>query len=341
MIVGSICLASNQGLGYLARDFYRNGLIQEVLVQEHPKLNNNPDWFDKEEVDLPVLSGYPYSKNFDSNSRSKVLKFLNKIDLLILFEVAFCNEIFDLAEACGVKVSLFPMYEITPFPMKCSNFITNSDLDYDYYKRLYPNARVDRINIPVPNEVKWTKRSLAKVFVHNSGNGGTYERNNTRLLLRAMKLVKSPIKLIVRSQQKIDNIDDQRVEVVNKSVSFEELWSTGDVFIFPEKFNGLSLPMQEAFASGMPVMCGDRFPMTEWLPQEIMIPIDSYEIKNITNVKFKSAIYSEESIAKSIDSWYNRSIEHLSLKGKEWGSQNNWEALKKRYVKIFEEIVND
>lgn len=341
MKIGSICLSSNQGLGYLARDFYRNGIIDEVLLQRHPSLINNPDWFNKDDTDIPILPGYPFAKKFDTQTKKKAINFLKKINLLILFEVPFCYEIFSLAKQLDVKVVMFPMYEITPYPMPCDNFLTNSDLDYEYYKKMYPKARVDRINIPIPNEIVWKKRNVAEVFVHNSGNGGTYERNNTNLLLRSMKLVKSPIKLIVRSQQPVNGIDDSRVEVVNKSVKFEELWSIGDVFIFPEKFNGLSLPLQEAYASGMAVMCGKRFPMTEWLPNEIMIPISGYETRNITNVKFKSAIYNEKSIARTIDLWYNKSIEDLSLSGRQWALKNNWNSMKPKYISLFEEIINE
>ena len=41
------------------------------------------------------------------------------------------------------------------------------------------------------------------------------------------------------------------------------------MFVFPEKFNGLSLPLQEARAAGMLVLATDRFPMNTWLPREM------------------------------------------------------------------------
>ena len=180
------------------------------------------------------------------------------------------------------------MYEITPYPVYADAFCTVSDLDHQYYSKLYPKAKIKRINIPVPKEVSWKKRSRARVFIHNAGNGGTYGRNGTQELLSSLKFIESPIKLIIRSQKHKLHCNDPSVEITNGDVPFEELGQHGDVFVFPEKFNGLSLPIQEAYASGMAIMCGNRFPMNKWLPNELPIPTDGEEILNITNVKFKS-----------------------------------------------------
>lgn len=340
MIIGTIALSTNQGLGYLVRDFYRNGLIEKVLVQSHVDKKDNPDWFNKKEVDLNVNANWPYCKTISKENLIKIMSFLKEIDILLLFETPFYLDIFKLAESVGVKTVLFPMYEITPFPMYPDAFITTSDLDHQYYTKLYPKVKSYRINIPVPSEIKWNKRKTAKTFIHNSGNGGTYGRNGTNELIESMKYVKSPIKLIIRSQKPIEIPKDSRIEVINKSVKFEDLWSSGDVFVFPEKFNGLSLPIQEAYASGLAVMCGDRFPMNQWLPKEILIPIENYDTKNITNVKFKSAIFCKKNIAKTIDMWYNKEIEEISIKGKKWYEENNWSTLKQKYLNIFQEVIN-
>ena len=170
--------------------------------------------------------------------------------------------------------------------------------------------------------------------MHNAGNGGTYGRNGTRELLDAMKYVSSPIKLLVRSQTKEYYSSDSRVRILKKQVKFEDLWQLGDVFIFPEKFNGLSLPLQEAYASGMLVMCGDRFPMNDWLPPAPLIKVASEERTNIVNVPFKSAVYEPKDIALKIDEWYDRDIREYSHTGKEWAERNSWTSLKPKYIEI-------
>ena len=340
MIVGTVALSTNQGLGYLVRDFHRNGLIDEVLIQDHISKTSNPDWFGKNKTDLPVSKNWPYCNKLPENCLEKVSEFLDKIDILLFFETPFYSELVNLANKKKVKIIFFPMYEITYYPVYADAFITVSDLDHQYYTKLYPKIKSYRINIPVPSEIKWKKRDKAKTFIHNAGNGGTYGRNGTKELIKSMKYVKSPVDLIIRSQKEIEIPKDERITVINKSVKFEELWSFGDVFVFPEKFNGLSLPIQEAYASGMPIMCGDRFPMNKWLPTEIMIPVKNYETKNITNVKFKSAIFSEKDIAETIDIWYNKDITNISEKGKLWYEKNSWDVLKNKYIKIFNEVCN-
>jgi hypothetical protein len=332
--VGTICLTSNQGLSYLVKDFYDNGIITDVLVQKHPRFKNNPVWYGKESCDLDVYSGYPFTNNAPSHILEKIETFLDNIDVLFLFETPFYMQALLIAKQKNIPIVFMPMYECTPYPIHCDVYLSPSDLDYKYNSTLYKDKKNIRINVPVPNEVKWKERKVAKTFIHNSGNGGTYGRNGTAELIEAMKYVNSPIELIIRSQTKDFSCEDPRVKVYNKHIPFEQLWSTGDVFIFPEKFNGLSLPIQEAFSSGLCIMCGNRMPMNNWLPKELLINVSSYEKKNIVNIKFDSAIFDPKDIAKSIDEWYNKDISHFSNQGKKWLSENNWQTLGPEYHNI-------
>ena len=309
-MIGAIVFATNQGLGYLARDFYNNGIIDKVFVYPHSTRKNHYDWYDNR-VDTP--------------------EDLLDCDTILMFETPIDWTIIPKARAKGVKTALMPMYECTPYPLRYipDLILTPSDLDHQYY----PEGK--RINVPV--DVKWKMRTVAKVFVHNAGNGGLGGRNGTKELLESLKHIKSPIKLIIRSQSLDLKCDDPRVEIIKDNVPFEELYSKGDVFVFPEKFNGLSLPIQESFASGMPVMCGDRFPMNEWLPKEILIPIKGYKKERIMT-EFDCAIIDPVEIAKTIDYWYNKDITKLSLQGKKFNENNSWKKLKEKYKEVLSQL---
>ena len=124
-----------------------------------------------------------------------------------------------------------------------------------------------------------------------------------------MKYVRSPIKLIVRSQVPIKEYNDPRIEY--RIGTFDNIWDEGDVFVFPEKFNGLSLPLQEAFASGMMVMATDRYPMNTWLCTDCLLPVDKYTTERIA-VEFQMAHLSPVDIAKTIDKFYNTDITKFS-----------------------------
>jgi hypothetical protein len=297
-MTGSIVFATNQGLGILAKQFYDNGIIDKVYIKEHSSRENHYDWFP---------------------NRVEKIDDLLDCDKLIFFETPFDWTIIKKARAKGIKTILVPMYECTnnPLPYFPDVIISPSLLDQKYY----PDSKF--IQIPV-NE-KWKLRETAKVFIHNAGNGGLGGRNGTKELLEAMKYVKSPIKLIVRSQVPITEYKDPRIEY--QIGDCKDLWSDGDVFIFPEKFNGLSMPIQEAFASGLAVMSTDRFPFNTWLPKELLIPVKSYKKERIS-VEFDSAVIDPRDIAKIIDLWYSKDITKFSLLGKEFGIINSWNNLK-------------
>lgn len=315
--VGTICLATNQGLGYLAKDFYDNGIIDEVYVHKHTSRTNHYEW-------------YP-------NRVQTIDELLEKIDILLMFETPFEWKVIPKARAKGIKTVLMPMYECTyhPFPYEPDQIWCPSDLDMKFYQ---DKGHENCVRVDVPVDVAWKQREKALVFVHNAGNGGLGGRNGTAELIKAMEYVKSPIKLIIRSQSHEYHSKDERITFVNTSVPKEELWNEGDVFVFPEKFNGLSLPIQEAFASGMLVMASMRFPNTSYLPLDPLIPVKGYKQERIS-VIFESAIIDPIDIAKTIDVFYNRDITNYSNLGKKFGEKMSWKIQKEKYEALMSQLL--
>lgn len=307
-MTGSVVLATDQGLGYLAKDFFDHGLIHKVLIREHGSRTNHRDWYPRESVVSSIDE-------------------LLECDTLLFFETPFFEEIITKAKAKGIKTVIMPMYECT-YPKHvqlCETVIVPSALDEKYY----PQGTF----IPVPVDIPWRQRERARHFVHNAGNGGLGGRNGTRELIQAMKFVVSPLKLTIRSQVAIQQPDDTRVTLKIGQFDPSELWNEGDVFVFPEKFNGLSLPLQEAYASGMLVMAGNRFPMNTWLPKEPLIPVEKY-VQERNVIKFESAVYNPRDIAAKMDEWYDRDICKLSQSGQTWAQAHGWEALRGRYEDV-------
>lgn len=299
-------LATDQGLGYLAKAFYDNGLIHKVYIHAHSSRVNHGEWY----------------TGGSAVSSPEVL--LEECTTILFFEEAFYWKLIPKARERNIKTVLMPMYECTRFPLPYEPdlILCPSLLDLQYY------AEKNAVFMPVPVAVPWRERTRARVYVHNAGNGGLGGRNGTRELLEAMQYVKSPLKLIVRSQVPIKIPDDPRIEL--RVGQFADIWSEGDVFVFPEKFNGLSLPLQEAYAAGMLVMAGDRFPINTWLPPAPLIPVDHYTTERIS-VEFQCAQYIPTAIAAAMDEWYDKDITEFSHMGKVWGEQHSWKALKEKY----------
>ncbi len=116
----------------------------------------------------------------------------------------------------------------------------------------------------------------------------------------------------------------------------DTLWTEGDVFVFPEKFNGLSLPLQEARAAGMLVVSTDRFPINTWLPKEPLIQVSDTRMTRLGGhlTEFDEAIVDPRDIAAKIDEWYGRDISEYSEQGRMWAARNSWEILKPKYMEI-------
>tara|TARA_R100001015_G_C4633618_1_gene198856 strand:- start:89 stop:1087 length:999 start_codon:yes stop_codon:yes gene_type:complete len=327
--VGSIVFATQSGLGILAKDFYDNGIITDVIVVEHGNYQNM-NWYE----DSHIIKNHTVTKD----DRDKIFDFVKSVDCLFLFETNFFPEILEAAKQYNKKVILMPMYESTLFPLQADLYLCPSLLDFDYYNYMYEGRKIKTVTVPVNSNIEWKERTHANKFVHNAGNGSFDDRNGTNVVIEALKYIKSPIELVVRSQKNSYIIEDKRVEVINSNIDYKDLWKDGDVFLFPERFNALSLPIQEAFASGMLVMCGNRYPLNNWLPNLPMLEVSNYEIKQNNNIQYKSAIYNPKNIASCIDNWYGNNIETYSKLGKQWYDNNNWNKLKQDYInKIIEE----
>ena len=304
---GAVVFAVESGLGRQAKQFYDHGIFDIALIQKHSSYIEHPEWYPNR-VD-----------NFE--------QLLNKCTEIWFFETPFDWKYIIRARERGVKTVLVAMYECTnsPLPYFPDVILGGSVLETEFFGAKH-------INVPVPDEIAWKERKKALTFVHNAGHGGLHGRNGTKELLKAMEYVKSPIKLIIRSQFDNFNSNDPRVEIRVGDFPDETLFSEGDVFVYPDKFGGSCLPLQEAFASGMVIMASNRHPSNLWLPNEPLIPIKGYQKLKIYR-EFDAAIVDPVDIANTIDGWYDKDISKFSKLGKEWGVLNSWANLKKEYEK--------
>jgi hypothetical protein len=336
MRVGSICYATSQGLGHLAKDFYDAGIVTDVMVFKHPggTAPSHMDWYPKGTYEWA-------SRPFKGE---KLERWLDDIDVVLCFETPFDWVFPQRCRERGVKTVIMPMYEwfLQRPPHQFDLFLNPSLLDQQYFPQ--------GIFIPVPVRQKWTQRTHAVKWLHNAGNIGCRGHKGTLELLKAMKYVKSPIELTVRCQfpkglrTLIDEAkcsEDTRIKFVAGEIPYDQLFADHDCVVVPEKFNGLSLPLQEAFASGMMVMTTDRFPTNTWLPNEPLIPVESVRRAQTQggHLEFDECIVSPQAIAKKIDEFYGKDITSLSLLGKEYGEKNSWDVLKPLYIEAMESIL--
>jgi len=362
--VSSLCYATSQGLGHLMKSFYDAGLVTHPIIYRHghPSRPTRPEWYPP---GTPILE--PKQKFSDNQ---EVLKTLGQTDVLLCFETFFDWSLVTYCRERGIKTALCVMHEWTPrvWPAKPDMVICPSLLDYDYFKDQFPSGRCVFLPIPVRTDL-WRQRTVAKRYLHNAGNVGHREHKGTRQLLEAVKLLTKPIELTVRAQDtgafhsiigdvfggaaralvgagSLTRIDPKTgsgirfghdgpvLWLAGGNEPYESLWDGVDVYVAPEKFNGLSLPLQEARAAGLLVMTTDRYPANTWLPPEPLINPDRYQKACVGSsyYEFDEAVVRSEDIAADMDFWYGQDISAYSASGLEWAQANSWESLKPRWM---------
>lgn len=337
MRIGSICYATTQGLGYLAKDFFDHGVISEVMIFAHP--GGRPTMRSWYPDSSPVLRVRPFAG-------PHVDQFLSKIDACVFFETPFDWSFLGRCAERGIRTVLVPMHEWFPeHPSgEFDKIICPSLLDLDEFKRLYPLKPVTFLPVPAPVAVEWRLRERAEHFVHNAGHIGSRNHKGTEELLKALPMVRSNARFTIRCQDEKGLrrliatspavAVDRRVTFVFGEVTRGELFAAGDCYVAPEKYNGLSLPLQEAFAAGMPVFTTKRFPATTWLPNETMIEAESFIRCRAApgHLEIDEAVVAPEAIAAKIDEWFGRDISRLSLAGRDWAAEFSWCNLRDRWI---------
>jgi glycosyltransferase involved in cell wall biosynthesis len=192
------------------------------------------------------------------------------------------------------------------------------------------------------------------------GHGGIAGRNGTDRVIEAWRHVKSNAGLVVRHQSPLlpcPNGDD-RITFLSAAAAggmenYWELWSEGDVLLHPHHWDGLSLPIQEALAAGLPVMTtrywpfcdvdhkdGDGEDRSGWLPRSSQQM--SIEVASTTRQRICREIIAYETtpqaIAATIDAWYDADISAASDESRAYAEQHSWRRWLPEYQRLFDEL---
>jgi hypothetical protein len=343
MRVGTVCYATEQGLGCLAKSFFDAGIIQEAIIIPHRHNRNHPEWYGSHAIVNPSWQ----------LSDPQIYPLLSRLDVMLFFETPFDWSFPAECRARGVKTVLMPMYEWHPDDPKYRNqfdlYLCPSLLDIDYFS---PHSKT-AFFVPPADPTTWTLRTHARRYLHNAGHGGSRWHKGTLELLRAVPLLRPEIRLTIRCQETgqlnkmLSHVpslyDDSRVEFVTGTIPYSELFSgSHDVYVAPEKYNGLSLPLQEAFAAGLLVMASDRYPANTWLPKEPLIPVSGYHRAAVGSgyYSFDEAEITPESVATTMNGWYDRDISDFSRMGHDWAEAYSWTNQKQALLRILDDLCH-
>lgn len=361
--IGMICYATSQGLGYLGRWFHRAGVVHDVMVVRHGRRPTHLDWYPEGTREL-------VTRPFDGPA---VDAWLAGVDLVLFFETPFDWSFLQYCRERGKPTVIVGMYECTPErpPHQPTAWVSPSKLD----QRYFPGSPY--IPVPVPDEVVWRQRTRALTFLHNAGNLGLKGRNGTAELVEAWGLLKCPARLTVRCQDRDGLLQALRgsrcwraaeprgpdcwslwddrlfLDCRRDKPDHAALFADHDVYIAPEKHNGLSLPLQEARAAGMLVVTTDRFPHNNWLPhwvqpigagpdnQPCLIPVTSYTRERVSggcNV-IDRALTTPQAIARTVEAVYGADVAKYSRSGRDYREAMSWSKLGPVWTEYLRSVV--
>lgn len=341
--VGTLGYAINRGLGHLVRDFYKNGIVTDVIQILHNKIPNEYNWYSAPKIPINELYSKPY--------QDLLTKFITDMDIMLFFETPFDWRLFDLCRKLGKKSILMTMYECTPKRItQClpDVFWCPSKLDFDVFTVLDHNTPSYLVTVPTnPIEDVKPKGNKVRKFAHNGGYLGLRGREGTRELIKSLEYIQSDIELEIRTQENVEPeyinacYKDKRVKYINGTMQHSKLFEDIDCYIAPQKFNGLSYPLQEACTNGVSIITTKRYPMTTWLPNELMIEPKRKYITSVGGayLDIEECELDPRDIAKKIDSVYNTDCSIFGQAGIDWSNANSWEKHKTNYINLLKQAM--
>jgi|SaaInl0LU_22_DNA_1037365.scaffolds.fasta_scaffold00234_10 1,2-diacylglycerol 3-alpha-glucosyltransferase len=193
-------------------------------------------------------------------------------------------------------------------------------------------------------------------FFHSAGMNPY--RKGTDSVVKAFKNIKDKsAKLVLHTQVNIFTFfpelkeavqslfNENRLEIIEKTVSAPGLYYLGDVYVYPTRLEGIGLTIAEASACGMPVITTNEPPMNEFVKEDIngkLIEVSAYKkrkdgyywnesIIDLSSLTGHLDFYCENinSIEKYKDQSYNYAKTYL-----------NWDVNSKKLFEIIEHVTN-
>lgn len=324
----------DRGIGIQTHEMYRN-LHPDYVLMVHMERTTGPTWTPDCHYDVIT----PLGDHKLPMKEVKRILLAASTDVLVTVETFYDPELIDFCREHRIKTinQMNPEFYRGRWPAPTEWWWPTAwRLEYLPQGVLMP--------VPVPWVKGWTSWASDGPLnvLHVVGKPAIGDRNGTRILAEAMRQVKEPVALTVTSQapSKYLAMFDRRATVIDKSIDERrDLYDGADVLVLPRRFGGLSLPVLEAFGSGIPVIMPAAEPNlgwpivpVEWKPgAEVTVPCghvatvetDATDLARVIDALAKGRV--------GLGRW-----QHTVRK---WALNNTWEALGPRYMERIEAVA--
>lgn len=343
MRIGAVARADRTGLGVQSWGFCRAMRPEAILVVDLQHCSGQaPDlslYADHPDVEVWADRLYP-----DPSLRPDptVERFLRKVDVVMLFETPYAWWLVKRAKELGVRVVIQPNAEfnehfVLPHLPEPDVFALPTPWLRERYEERLPGRDIRVVPVPIDRELlPYRRRTELRTILHTAGTPAMEDRNGTLTLIEAMKHVKTPVECVVRTLKHLDTRGKPRnVHIQGGTRHHWDLYGAGDVFVLPRKFGGLCLPMQEAMATGMPVLMSDLSPQNEVLPPDWLVP--AKKVKEVmTRTMIDICEVDHRDLAERIDWLYEHPsvVSECSEWLESWAEAHSWDVLRPLYEDV-------
>lgn len=335
MRLGLIARSDRTGLGYQTKDYYDHLKPLKTMLIDLSILNGQRQNYDWYKPDL-IIKGFP--------NDLQIKEFLRGLDVVLTAETPYNYSLYTIAHKMGIKVAnvinweffdhlIHPEYELPDLIIMPSmwhyedaeNFALSKGI-----KCVYLHHPVDR------NKIPFRQRATSKMF-HIAGKPASHDRNGTYDFLRACpdgrvttqdEEYARKLRGEFRHSNIFTGIDNQKT-----------IYDMGDVLVFPRKYGGNCLPLNEALSAGCPVIMPDISPNNHLLPKEWLVPA---EIVDSFTPRTKIDIYKTDhnELVKKIQWFREQDISALSLQANEIADSISWTTMKPKWEQELENLIS-
>jgi hypothetical protein len=327
-----------RGLAILSKNFYDHMPVTRTLCVRvpYPAALERPDWYENR----TNIRFNPKSHTLDE---AAFPPWLEGLDVVFCAETPHDWRIPDWCRRLGVKLVIQGMPEFVRH-MREDSALQHPDQWW------WPTSwRLDHlppgIVMPVPmDRHPMTRSDDDRLHIlHTVGKRAFADRNGTEILVQAMRMVRSEVKLTIHSIDG-DIIPFQRkrnVEYVFNHNAVDNLWSMygdQDVLILPRRYGGLSLPALEASAAGLIVAMTDCPPNDELA--SVLFPVHRTVSLTVASGVIPSFDANAAGLASTIDLLANLSVvERDVMRQKQARLLPTWDVYGPRYLRAFEALL--
>jgi glycosyltransferase involved in cell wall biosynthesis len=198
-------------------------------------------------------------------------------------------------------------------------------------------ARV--VPMPVPESLNTHEASARFRFLHTAGWPAVEDRNGTDRLMTAAHLMSAECDLIVRGQHRsilhhrLPRHHPVRLVIECGNVAnYWDLYNGADVLVMPRRYGGLCLPVQEAMASGLPVVMTDCSPNESWPGPRVPADTSTTVATRAGRIPLYDA--DPHALAETLDNLATDPgfVAKLRQEATEWADANSWTSLQATWL---------